>query len=99
MNRFCTAHSRRGTSRGLRLLLARHTLDSDARQHVIAEHGDCVDCWRDTALAAIDAAHGLLIGCGPLPELDAAGNVSGLSVDRLLRRIDAALRAEELDRR
>jgi hypothetical protein len=40
--------------------------------HVVDEHGDCADCWRDTALAAVDAAAGLLIGsAGTLPELDA----------------------------
>jgi hypothetical protein len=97
-SRHCTAHTHRGTSRAHRLLLACHALDDDARHLVIAEHGECVDCWRDTCLALADAAHSLLIGSAGVPELDPAGNVGGPSVDRLLRRIDAALVCEQADR-
>lgn len=53
---------------------------------------------RDTALAAVDAAQALLIRCGSLPEMDSAGNVSGLMIDGLYERIESALQCEELDR-
>lgn len=97
-SRFCTAHSYRGSSRAYRLLLARHAYDNDAMTHVIDEHGDCAQCWRDTALALADAAHGLMMRCGPLPEMDSAGNVSGLVMDELYERIQSALECEQLDR-
>jgi hypothetical protein len=41
----------------------------------------------------------LLIRCGPLPHMDVYGNVSGATVDWLLRVIGSCLRAEEFDRR
>ena len=99
MQRFCTAHTHRGSSRAWRLILARHSLDRDARRHVIEEHGDCAQCWQDTALALADTAHGLLIRLGPLPVMDSAGNVSGSVIDGLFERIDTALQCEQLDRR
>jgi hypothetical protein len=97
MNRFCTRHSHRGSSRAGRLLLARHSYDSEAQQQVIDEHGDCADCWRDTALAAVDAAHSVLLRFAPLPEIDGDGLVIGETVELLLARIDGALQAEALD--
>jgi hypothetical protein len=80
--------------------LARHSLDRDAHRHVLEEHGGCPDCWRDTALAAVEAAANLLVrSAGTLPNMDAHGNVTGASVDWLLRRIDTALECEQADRR
>ena len=96
---FCTAHSHRGSSRAYRLLLARHSLDNDAHQHVIDEHGGCAQCWQDTALAAVDVAHGLLIRSAGVPQMDAAGNVSGRSIDWLLDIIDSSLECEAAGRR
>jgi hypothetical protein len=81
-------------------VLARHSLDDDARRHVVDEHGDCAKCWQDTALAAVDAANSLLVrSAGTVPHMDAAGTVSGPTVDWLLRRIETALECEHLDRR
>jgi hypothetical protein len=99
MNRYCTRHGSRGNSRAYRMVLARHCYDRDALQQAIDEAGDCSQCLRDVALAAVDAAHALLLRYGPLPGMDDYGNVTGPSVDLLLGRIDAALRCEELDRR
>ena len=99
MQRFCRTHTARGSSRAWRLLAARHSLDRHAEQLVVDEIGDCAQCWQDTALAAIDAADSLLIRCGPLPEMDSAGNTSGPVMDELFERIGASLSAEELDRR
>jgi hypothetical protein len=79
--------------------LARHSHDHDAYQRVLDERGDCPQCWADTAKAAADAAELLLIRCGPLPHMDVYGNVSGATVDWLLRVIGSCLRAEEFDRR
>ena len=45
-----------GVVRAWRLLAARHSLDRHAEQMVLDERGDCPQCLRDTALAAIDAA-------------------------------------------
>jgi hypothetical protein len=66
---------------------------------VVDEHGDCAQCWQDTALAAADAAHGLLIRLGPLPVMDSAANVSGPVIDGLFERIDTAQECEQADRR
>jgi hypothetical protein len=100
VNRFCTRRSHRGSSRAHRLILARHSLDDDARRHVIDEHDGCPDCWRDTCLATVDAAANLLIrSAGSLPEMDAHGNATGPTVDWLLRRLDSALECEQADRR
>jgi hypothetical protein len=99
MNRtFCTAHSHRGSSRAHRMILARHVLDDDLHQNIVDEHGDCARCWADTASALADAAGGLLLRCAGIPGMDAAGNVSGTSVDWLLGRIDTALQCEQADR-
>jgi hypothetical protein len=99
MDRFCTRHTHRGSSRAYRLVLARHSLDADAHQSVIDEHGDCPECWRATAVAAVDAVAGLLIKNWPLPEMQPSGVVTGPTVDWLLRTIDVCLEAEQLDRR
>ncbi|HSS22899.1 MAG TPA: hypothetical protein VLL82_00450 [Mycobacterium sp.] len=100
MDRFCTAHTHRGSSRAWRLILARHSLDQDAHRHIVDEHGVCADCWRDTCLAAVDAAAALLVrSAGAPPHMDAHGNVTGPSVDWLLRRIDTLLACEQADRR
>jgi hypothetical protein len=99
MYRFCLRHSNRGSSRAYRMLLARHTFDRDALARVIDEHEDCADCWHDTALAAVDAAHNLLLGSFPVPDMDAHGNVTGPSVDLCLSRIDSLLECEQRDRR
>jgi hypothetical protein len=99
MNRFCRTHSDRGSSRAYRMILARHSYDDAAQQQVVDEHGDCADCWHDTALAAVDAAHSLLLRYAPLPGMDDSGVVTGSSVDLLLGRIDALLECERLDRR
>lgn len=79
--------------------MARHCHDHDAYQRVLDERGDCPQCCADTAKAAADAAELLLIRCGPLPHMDVYGNVSGATVDWLLRVIGSCLRAEEFDRR
>jgi hypothetical protein len=81
------------------MILARHSYDRDSHQQMIDEHGDCAQCWQDTAVALADAAHCLLIRSGSLPEMDSAGNVSGPVIDELYERIQSALSAEELDRR
>jgi hypothetical protein len=100
MNRYCTAHSHRGGSRAYRMILAKHSLDRDAHRHVVDEHGDCPECWRDTCLAAVDAANNLLIrSAGAVPHMDAHGNCSGPTVDWLLGRIDTTLACEQADRR
>jgi hypothetical protein len=99
MNRYCFRHSHRGSSRAYRAILARHSLDRVAQQQLADEHGDCVDCWRDTALAAVDAAASMLVRCWPLPEQDASGLVSGESIDWLLGIIDDLLGCEAADRR
>jgi hypothetical protein len=96
---FCTAHSHRGSSRAYRGILACHTLDRDAQQQVDDEHGDCADCWRDTALAAVDAAASMLIRCWPIPEMQPNGLVTGQSIDWLLGIIDDLLDCESRDRR
>src|SRR5258708_4899458 len=98
MDRFCIRHSHRGSSRAYRLILARHSLDGDAHRQVVDEHGDCGHCWRDTPLALAHAAHPLLIGCGRLPGMVSAGNVSGLVVDGLFERTESALACEDADR-
>jgi hypothetical protein len=67
---------------------------------VVDEHGDCAMCWRDTALAAVDAAANLLVrSAGTVPEMDGHGNVSGPSVDWLLGRVDSLLECEQAERR
>jgi hypothetical protein len=99
MNRYCIRHSHRGSSRAYRLILARHSLDRDAEQLVVDEHRDCPACLTDTVQALADACHGLLIRAGPLPSMDSAGVAFGPAIDELLERVDAALEAEELDRR
>lgn len=99
MNRYCTAHTHRGSSRAHRLLLARHSHDADSYRRVLAEHGDCPHCLRDTAKAAIDVAASLLIRSWPLPEMDAHDVVTGQSIDWLLERIDSLLECEQADRR
>ena len=81
------------------MILARHSLDRHAERLVVDEHKDCPACWRDTALAAVDAAHGLLLRSAGIPEMDANDVVTGQSIDMLLERIHDALDAEELDRR
>lgn len=97
MNRFCIRHSHRGSSRAWRMLLATHSLDRELHRHVVDEHGDCAQCWKDTALAAVDAA-ATMIG-GPLPVMDANGLVTGETVSWLLTVIDGFLEAEQADRR
>jgi hypothetical protein len=100
MDRYCTRHSYRGSSRAHRLLLAKHSLDTDAHRHVVAEHQDCAQCWQDTALALADTAHGLLLrSAGTLPHMDWHGNCTGRSVDWLLNIMASSLQAEDLDRR
>jgi hypothetical protein len=99
MNRFCIRHSHRGSSRAHRMILARVVLDRELLQQIVDEHDGCAMCWHDTALAAVDAAQSMLIGSGPLPEMDGNGLVGGPSVDWLLRRIQSLLDCEELDRR
>jgi hypothetical protein len=98
-NRYCTRHSHRGSSRAWRLLLSTHSYERDAQQQVIAEHGDCAQCWRDTALSAIDNAHSLLLHFAPIPDIDDDGLVVGETVNLLLARISGSLAAEQLDRR
>jgi hypothetical protein len=99
MDRFCHTHSSRGSSRAWRLVLARHSYDGAAQQQVADEIGNCETCWHDTALAAVDIAHNLLLGTYPVPEMQPNGVVTGPSVDLCLARIDGLLEAEELDRR
>lgn len=99
MSRFCVRHSHRGSSRAYRLLLARHSIDRDAHQQVVEEHGECADCLRDTVEALSDAAHGLLIRLGPLPGMDAHGNADGPTIHYLLGLIDDFLACEAADRR
>jgi hypothetical protein len=50
-------------------------------------------------LAAADAANGLLIRSAGVPHMDAHRNVSGPTIDWLLRWIDSLLECEEADRR
>jgi hypothetical protein len=100
MQRFCTAHTHRGSSRAWRLVLARHSHDRDAHRRVVDEHHDCPNCLRDTVNALSDAAHGLLLrSAGTVPHMDASGNCTGTSIDWLLDIIDSTLQAEQLDRR
>ena len=99
MRTFCTRHTYRGTSRAWRLVLAHHSLDRDARRHIVDEIDSCAQCWQDTALALADAAHVLLIRCGPLPEMDSRGVVTGPVIDGLYERIESALECEQRDRR
>jgi hypothetical protein len=99
MSRFCIRHSHRGSSRAYRMVLARHSLDRPAEQQVVDEHGDCAQCWEDTAVALADAAHGLLIRLGPLPEMDRHGIANGPTIDWLLGWIDDLLECEAADRR
>jgi hypothetical protein len=99
MQRFCRTHSHRGSSRAHRLLLARHSLDTDAQRQVVDEHGDCGQCWQDTALALVDAANSLLLRYAGIPDMDGNGNVTGWSVDWLLELIDDHLVCEAADRR
>jgi hypothetical protein len=93
MNRTAHRHGH-GGSRALRLLLARHTLNRADLQQAVAEHGDCADCWRETALAAVDDAKSLLLSLGPLPEMDSSGLATGPTADWLLRRLAVTLDAE-----
>src|SRR5258708_34436455 len=77
MQRFCVRHTYRGSSRAHRLILARHSLDRDAHQLVVDEYDGCPQCWRDTCLAAVDAANSLLASSsGSLPELDGHGTAT-----------------------
>jgi hypothetical protein len=99
MQRFCTTHSHRGSSRAYRLVLARHALDRDAHRQVVEEHGNCAQCLRDTVEALSDAAHALLIRSWPIPEMDNAGIVTGQSIEWLLGLIDDHLACEAADRR
>jgi len=99
MNRYCTAHSHRGSSRAYRMILARHSLDRDAEQQVVDEHADCVKCLQSTALALSDAANSLLLRYAGIPNMDGHGNCTGPGVDWVLGLIDDLLACEELDRR
>jgi hypothetical protein len=81
------------------MILAKHALDAGLHEHIDREHGGCVACWRDTALAAVESAASMLPRCWPLPELDGNGVATGQSIDWLYDIVDGFLEAEAADRR
>ena len=94
MNKLCTTHGYRGGSLAWRLILAEHTLDSDAGRHVDDEIGDCIMCWRDTAMAAATAADLAIAARLPASEFDESGLLWGPAAEAMLTAITRHLRAE-----
>ncbi len=72
--RYCARRTHCGRSRAWRMILARHTDDDDAHQHVVDEIGDCWRCCRDVAVGAVSAADVLLIGRNRIPRNGCAGS-------------------------
>ena len=80
------------------MVLACHSHDRAAEQLIVDEIGECGTCWHDVALAAVDAAAGLMIRAWPLPEMGANNVATSQGIDWILDIIDGSLEAEALDR-
>jgi hypothetical protein len=96
--RNCLRHSRKASSRGWRLVLARQCLDRDAEQLIIDEHQDCPACLAATVEALADAAHSLMIRSWGVPNMDEYGTVTGQGITWLYDLIDDHLACESRDR-
>ncbi len=100
MNRgYCSRHDHRPNSLAWRLTVARHSYDDDAQRQTAAEiGGDCAECWKAVALAAVDACHLLLLRGFPIPGLTGNGLVTWPSIDFCFNMIDGLLEVEAAGR-